>query len=129
MNIPQELHYTKTHEWARLEQGQATVGITEHAQHEISDIVFIELPKVGSELEQGKVACVVESVKAAFDIYTPLSGVVAEINTAIPGDPSLANQDPHGKGWLFKISVSKLSEVNTLLTASQYEEFIQAAKA
>ncbi len=127
MNIPKELRYTKTHEWIRSQGVAAVVGITDYAQHEISDIVFVELPKVGQQIELGKAICVVESVKAAFDIYAPVSGKIKSINTALESDPSLANREPYDNGWFFELIPSGAKEFETLLSADQYEEFVKQA--
>src|SRR3989338_7945963 len=110
MKLPAELRYTKTHEWVRKAEGKAIVGITDYAQHEISDVVFIELPHVGHPVEQGKPISIVESVKAAFDIYSPLSGTVKAINTTLESDPAIVNQDPYEKGWFFEVTPSKPEE-------------------
>ncbi len=113
--------FASTHEWAYIENGVATVGISDHAQHEISDIVFVELPKVGTKVEQGKSCCVIESVKSASDIYAPVSGEIIEVNQAAADNPSIVNQAPHGDGWLFKIKMSDESEVSKLLTFDAYK--------
>ena len=126
MNIPKDLKYTKTHEWLRQESRKIIVGITDYAQHEISDIVFVELPKVGVEGKQAKAIGVVESVKAAFDIYSPISGTVKAINTALETDPALVNRDPYGAGWFFEISATNPGEISNLLSASEYEEFLNS---
>ena len=115
MNFPSDLKYTKSHEWVRKSDGSAVVGITDYAQHEISDVVYIELPKVGQKVEQGKAVSVVESVKAAFDIYAPVSGVIKKINTLLESDPALINKDPYGKGWMIKMKVGNAGEVGVLL--------------
>ena len=104
MNFPGDLRYTKTHEWIRRSGDQTVVGITDYAQHEISDVVFVELPHVGQKVEQGKGISVVESVKAAFDIYAPVSGTVKAINTTLESDPAIVNQDQYGKGWFFELT-------------------------
>lgn len=127
MKFPSELRYTKTHEWARKLADKVVVGITDYAQHEISDIVFVELPKVGQEVAQGKAIAVVESVKAAFDIYAPVSGTVKSINTALESDPSLANREPYERGWFFEIAPINPAETDNLLTRDQYETFTQQA--
>jgi len=124
MNFPKELRYTKTHEWVRKEGDRAIVGISEYAQHEISDVVFIELPHVGNNVEQGKSVTIEESVKAAFDIYSPVSGTIKTINTTLESNPALINQDPYGKGWLFELTAIKPEELNSLMTAEQYEHMI-----
>ena len=129
MNFPAELRYTKTHEWVRQSGDKLVVGITDYAQHEISDVVFIELPHVGQQAEQGKAVSIVESVKAAFDIYAPVSGTVKAINTMLESDPAVVNQDPYGKGWFFELTAAKPKEWESLLTRDQYEHMIrQGAK-
>ena len=101
MNFPGDLRYTKTHEWVRRQGEKLIVGISDYAQHEISDVVFVELPHVGQQVEGGKATCIVESVKAAVDIYAPVSGTIKAINTTLESDPGLVNQEPYGKGWFF----------------------------
>lgn len=129
MNFPSQLKYTKTHEWIRIEERTSTVGITDYAQHEISDIVFVELPKVGQTVEQGKAVSVVESVKAAFDVYAPVSGTIKAINTLLESDPALVNKDPYEKGWFFEILPTKPEEFESLLKKEEYEQLIrQGAK-
>ena len=113
--------FASTHEWAYIENGVATVGISDHAQHEISDIVFVELPKVGTKVEQGKSCCVIESVKSASDIYAPFSGEIIEVNQTTADNPSIVNQAPHGDGWLFKIKISNPDEVKNLLSFEDYK--------
>ena len=127
MKFPSGLRYTKTHEWARREETRLIVGLTDYAQHEISDIVYVELPKVGQEVLQGKAIAVVESVKAAFDIYAPMSGAVRAINTALESDPSLVNREPYERGWLFEMMPSDQTEWDSLLTHDQYEAFLKQA--
>jgi len=127
MNFPKELRYTKTHEWAKQNADSVTVGISDYAQHEISDIVFIELPKVGQKATQGKAISVVESVKAAFDIYAPVSGTVKAINTTLESDPSIVNRDCYGNGWFFEITPDDAGEINSLLASDQYETFLKEA--
>ena len=124
MNFPKELRYTKTHEWARRVDNLVVIGITEYAQHEISDVVFVELPHVGQEVKQGKPVSIVESVKAAFDIYAPVSGTIKAINTMLESNPGLVNDDAYGKGWLFELSVANPEEWGTLMTHDQYEQMI-----
>lgn len=129
MNFPAELRYTKTHEWIRRVQDRLVVGITDYAQNEISDVVFVELPHVGQQVERGKAISVVESVKAAFDIYAPVSGVVKAINTMLESDPGLVNRNPYGKGWFFELAPSNQNDWESLLTREQYEHMIrQGAK-
>ena len=120
MNIPTNLKYAKTHEWVRVEGALAVVGITDHAQHEMSDVVYVELPAPGSEIEEGKPCAVVESVKAASDIYAPVSGEITEVNEELAHAPELVNQEPYGKGWLFKVKLSDPAQVNELLSADDY---------
>ncbi|MGA3170661.1 MAG: glycine cleavage system protein GcvH [Chthoniobacteraceae bacterium] len=124
MNVPEHLQYTKTHEWLRLDGETATVGITDHAQEELTDIVFVELPKVGANLTAGQAAAVVESVKAASDIYSPIGGAVAEVNAALEKDPGLVNRDPYGEGWLFQLRIEAGEQIERLLEAAQYRELI-----
>lgn len=113
--------FAKTHEWAFVEGDTATVGISDHAQHEISDIVFVELPQKGAQVKAGERCCVIESVKSASDIFSPVSGEVVEINEAVNTDPSLVNREPHGAGWLFKVKMSDAKEANALLTFEDYK--------
>ena len=113
--------FAKSHEWAFVEGGVATVGISDYAQKEISDIVFVELPKVGAKVEQGKACAVIESVKAAADFYAPVSGEVVAVNDAIVDNPALVNQAPHGGGWFFKIRMSKPAELEGLMGFESYK--------
>ena len=129
MNFPESLLYTKTHEWISKNGNIAKIGITDYAQKEISDVVFVELPKVDQQLEKAKPSSVVESVKAAFDIYAPLSGKVLKINDALESNPGLVNQDPYGDGWFFEIELSNETELNELLPADQYSAVISEKKA
>lgn len=112
--------FAKTHEWALAEGGVAAVGISDYAQKEISDVVFVELPKVGAKVEQGKACAVIESVKAAADFFAPVSGEVAEVNDAIVDNPALVNQSPHGEGWFFKIRMSQPAELEALMDFETY---------
>lgn len=121
MKFPNELRYAPTHEWARLVGNCLRVGITEHAQHEISDVVFVELPKPNAEAAGGKGISVVESVKAAFDIYAPVSGKIIQVNRELESNPALVNEDPYGRGWFFEIEMSDPREWEALLTAEQYQ--------
>jgi glycine cleavage system H protein len=120
MNVPSDLRYAKTHEWIRHEDDSITVGITDHAQAELTDIVYAEPPKVGAELKAGATAAVVESVKAASDIYSPLSGVVTEVNEALASNPALLNTDPFGQGWIYRMKASNIAEIEALLTPDAY---------
>jgi glycine cleavage system H protein len=119
-NVPADLKYAKSHEWARVEGTEATVGITDHAQHELTDIVFVELPQVGRNLKAGEACAVVESVKTASDIYSPISGEVTAVNTALADNPDLVNREPYTGGWFYKVKASNASEASSLLTAEQY---------
>ena len=123
-NVPADLKYAKSHEWVRASGDAAVVGITDHAQHELTDIVYVELPTVGDRVEAGKECAVVESVKAASDIYAPASGEVIEINPNVEADPSLVNTDPYGAGWMVKIRLSDPSELSGLKNAESYREFL-----
>ena len=121
MTDTSKLKYAETHEWVSLDGKIARVGITDHAQKEISDIVFIELPKPGRTVKQKDSAMVIESVKAAFDIYTPLSGKIIKVNEELSKKPEIVNQSPYEKGWLFEIEFSDLKEMDSLLSETQYQ--------
>jgi glycine cleavage system H protein len=123
-NVPSDLKYAKSHEWVRVAGGAATIGITDHAQHELTDVVFVELPAVGRKIKAGEACAVVESVKTASDIYSPVSGEVTEVNKPVVDEPSLVNTDPYGKGWFFKIKLSDPGETNSLMDAAAYTEQI-----
>ena len=125
MDFPENLRYTKTHEWIAVQGAKAKVGVTEYAQKEISDVVFVELPKMGQVVQQAKTAAVVESVKAAFDIYAPVSGKIAGGNKALEANPGLINQSPYADGWIFELELSSPAELNTLMTAAQYRDVVQ----
>jgi glycine cleavage system H protein len=120
-NVPTDLKYAKSHEWVRVSGETATVGITDHAQHELTDIVFVELPAVGRKVKAGEACAVVESVKTASDIYSPVSGEILEVNQAVVDKPELVNTDPHGNGWFYKIKLSDAAEVNALLSPENYK--------
>lgn len=121
-NIPTDLKYAKSHEWVRLSSGDvATVGITDHAQHELTDVVFVELPEVGKQIKAGEACAVVESVKTASDIYSPVSGQVLEVNRAVVDNPALVNSEPYASGWFFKIKLADVSELTALLTPERYK--------
>jgi glycine cleavage system H protein len=125
-NIPSELRYAASHEWARLEaDGSVTVGISDHAQEALGDVVFVELPEVGKQLAAGQEAGVVESVKAASDIYSPVSGVVTAVNDALADAPESVNGDPYGS-WFYKLQPSDVSELDKLLDASEYQAVADA---
>ncbi|WP_263081237.1 glycine cleavage system protein GcvH [Endozoicomonas sp. Mp262] len=126
-NIPAELRYLQSHEWVRVEgDGCVTVGITEHAQDALGDVVFVELPEVEATLTAGDEAGVIESVKAASDIYAPLSGEVIAINDALEGSPEIVNSDPYNDGWLFKMKLSDDGELGDLLDADSYADFVES---
>lgn len=120
-NVPTDLKYAKSHEWVRVSGDTATVGITDHAQHELTDIVFVELPAVGRKVKAGEACAVVESVKTASDIYSPVSGEILEVNQAVVDKPELVNTDPHGNGWFYKTKLSDAAEVNALLSPEDYK--------
>ena len=116
--------YSKKHEWVELDGNIATIGITKHATEQLGDIVFTEVPDAGKAFEAGGEAAVVESVKAASDVYSPISGEVTENNQAIVSDPSLVNQDPEGSGWFFKVKVTNADQINELMTKDEYDKFL-----
>ena len=119
-NVPSDRQYAKSHEWVRVEGDIATVGITDHAQHELTDVVFVELPLKGRTLKAGEACAIVESVKTASDIYSPVSGDVVEANQAVVDNPALANSEPYAGGWFFKVRLTNPSEVTSLLTPDAY---------
>jgi glycine cleavage system H protein len=125
-NIPSDLKYTKSHEWVRADGATATVGITDHAQQELTDIVFVELPEAGRQVKSGEACAVVESVKTASDIYAPVSGQVLETNKTVVDEPARANSEPYGNGWFFKIKLSNPAELNSLMSAEQYKTMVGA---
>jgi glycine cleavage system H protein len=120
-NIPSDLKYTKSHEWVRVSGDTATVGITDHAQHELTDVVFVELPEAGRRVKAGEACAVVESVKTASDIYSPVSGEIVELNKPVTDNPALVNTEPYAGGWFFKIKLSNEPELNSLLTPESYK--------
>src|SRR5437016_7380628 len=126
--VPSDLKYAKSHEWVRVSNGVATVGITDHAQHELSDVVFVELPEAGRKVKAGESCAVVESVKTASDIYSPVSGEILELNKAVVDNPALVNTDPYAAGWFFKIQLSNPPELEQLLGPEQYRAQIEGAK-
>ena len=119
-NVPSDLRYARTHEWVRVSGDTATVGITDHAQHELTDVVFLELPAVGAQVKAGEACAVVESVKTASDIYSPLSGQIVEINQAAADNPALVNSEPYGGGWFYKIKLSNPADLDHLLSPEAY---------
>jgi glycine cleavage system H protein len=120
-----EVRYTKEHEWVRVDGGEATVGITKFATEQLGDVVFVELPEAGRKVGAGGEAAVVESVKAASEVYAPVSGEVTASNAALTDDPAKVNADPEGEGWFFKIKLSDAGEVGKLMTRTQYDEFVK----
>jgi glycine cleavage system H protein len=126
MSYPEDLRYTKQHEWVRAEGEVGTVGITEHAQKELGDIVYVDLPKVGAHVDQGKSLGSVESVKALSDIYSPISGEIIEVNETLAQSPEKLNADPHGAAWLVKIRMSVPDDAKKLLSAADYQAYIGA---
>ncbi len=126
MNYPENYRYTKEHEWVALADGIATVGITFHAQHELGDIVYVDLPKPGAGVEKGKTFGSVESVKAVSDIYSPVSGEVTEANELLSAHPEKLNEDPHGAAWLIRVRVSGADEFSQLMPASEYQTYVGA---
>jgi glycine cleavage system H protein len=120
LNIPSDLKYASSDEWVRLDGETAIIGISDYAQDQLNDIVFVELPDVGRDLKKGDTFGVVESVKAASDLYTPVSGVVVEVNSALQDEPELINNDPYGRGWIVKINVSDSSGLDALMDADAY---------
>ena len=123
-NIPSDLKYAKSHEWIRVSGDTATVGITDHAQAELTDIVFVELPAAGRKVKAGEACAVVESVKTASDIYSPVSGEIVEINQAVVDNPALVNSEPDSGGWFYKIKLSNPAELNALLSPDDYQKQI-----
>ncbi len=129
MNVPEELHYATTHEWLRLDGENGTVGVSDHAQHELTDVVYVELPEVGAKVKAQHQVCVVESVKAASDIYAPISGTITAANEALSSNPSLINTDPYGEGWIFRIRIEAGEEIENLKSPAQYREMIGGPEA
>lgn len=119
-NVPVDLKYAKSHEWVRVQGGEATVGITDHAQHELTDVVFVELPDVGRTVKAGETCAVVESVKTASDIYSPVGGEITAVNKAVVDNPALVNTDPYGQGWFYKVKLSNAAEAGGLMSPDQY---------
>jgi glycine cleavage system H protein len=123
--IPENLKYTKEHEWVKVENNTATIGITDYAAGELGDIVFVEMPKVGAKVQQMKAFGTIEAVKAISDMFSPLSGEVVAINNDIANEAAIINQDPYGKGWIIKIKISTPGELNSLLSAADYEALLK----
>jgi glycine cleavage system H protein len=128
MGYPTQFRYTKEHEWIEAKGNLATIGITDYAQHELGDVVFVELPAVGSKLVTGKTFSSVESVKAVSEIYAPANGDVVETNTGLQNKPEVINNDPHGAGWLVRVKLSSPTEVSALMDAAAYEAYIEEKK-
>ena len=126
-NVPLDLKYAKTHEWVRVSGNVATVGITDHAQHELTDVVFVELPEVGRKVKAGDACAVVESVKTANDIYSPVSGEITDANKLVVADPALVNSEPYADGWFYKVKLSNPAELSALLGPEQYQAQIGGA--
>lgn len=124
MNVPDNLRYRDTHEWIDPTQDPAPVGISDHAQHELTDVVFVDLPKVGTQVTAGQQVAVVESVKAASDIYSPVPGEVVAINDSLSNEPGAINTDPYGNGWIFKIKMSHAAEADALMGSDAYKAHI-----
>jgi glycine cleavage system H protein len=128
MEFPAGLHYTKEHEWVRIEGHQAYVGITDYAQQELGDVVYVELPDVGSTVRHMEAFGVVESVKAVSDLFSPVSGSVAQVNEALFNRPELVNSDPYGQGWMIVVEIAAPAELDTLMSAEQYEAYLRQVK-
>ena len=126
MTYPESYKYTKEHEWVHVEGNEGTVGITDHAQHELGDIVFVDLPKVGAQIAKGETLGSVESVKAVSDIYSPVSGEISAINELLGKSPEKLNEDPHGDAWLIKVTLSSPDEINALMAAPDYQKYVGA---
>jgi glycine cleavage system H protein len=126
MTYPETYKYTKEHEWVSVVDGEGTIGITDHAQHELGNIVFVDLPKVGSQVTKGHTFGSVESVKAVSDIYSPVSGEVSAINELLGKSPEKLNEDPHGDAWLIKVKLTAVDEINELMSAPDYQKYIGA---
>jgi glycine cleavage system H protein len=122
-NVPEDLHYSKDHEWVRVEGDTAVVGITDYAQDSLGDVVYVELPKVGEEFAANESFGSVESVKAVSEVFSPVSGEIVGINEALADEPEKVNQDPYGEGWMIRVKMSNPGEVDSLLTAAEYEDF------
>jgi glycine cleavage system H protein len=125
-NIPEDLHYSKDHEWVRVEGDVAVIGITDYAQNSLGDVVYVELPKVGEEFAANESFGSVESVKAVSEMFSPVSGAVVGVNEALADEPEKVNEDPYGEGWMIRVRLSNPGEVDSLLTAAEYEDFTKA---
>ena len=129
MRVPEELRYSEEHEWVLVADGVATIGITDHAQHELGDIVFVELPALGSVLTKSATLGVVESVKAVSDVYAPIGGTVITVNERLTANPEILNEDCYGEGWMVKVQIADGDDLQNLMTAAQYREFVAQEKA
>lgn len=125
MEFPEDLKYTREHEWVSIDGSVATIGITDHAQEQLGDVVFVELPSVGDRVEKADAFGVVESTKAVSDVYAPLSGEVSDVNDDLPDNPELINEDPYGDGWMVKITLGDKADLEDLMTADEYRKFIE----
>jgi len=125
MEFPEDLKYTREHEWISIDGSVATIGITDHAQEQLGDVVFVELPGVGDRIEKADAFGVVESTKAVSDVYAPLSGEVTEVNDDLPDNPELINEDPYGDGWMVKVTIGDQADLEDLMTADEYRKFIE----
>ncbi|MFO7578153.1 MAG: glycine cleavage system protein GcvH [Pelovirga sp.] len=125
MDFPDELKYTEEHEWVLIEDDIVTIGISDFAQHQLGDVVFVELPEIGDSLEAGKPFGVVESVKAVSDVYAPVSGEVIEVNSDLPDEPELLNSSPYEDGWMVKLKLNDPAELDDLMDAAAYQEFVE----
>ena len=125
-NVPEDLHYSKDHEWVRVDGDQAIIGITDYAQNSLGDVVYVELPKVNDDFAANEAFGSVESVKAVSEVFTPVAGTIVKINESLADDPESVNSDPYGAGWMIRIKMSNSSEVDSLLTAAEYEDFTKA---
>jgi glycine cleavage system H protein len=125
-NVPEDVHYSKDHEWVRVEGNEAVIGITDYAQNSLGDVVYVELPKSGDEFAANEAFGSVESVKAVSEVFTPVAGTVTSINESLADEPETVNSDPYGKGWMIRIKMKNPGEVDSLLTAAEYEDFTKA---
>ena len=125
-NVPEDLHYSKDHEWVRVEGDQAIIGITDYAQNSLGDVVYVELPKAGDKFSANEAFGSVESVKAVSEVFTPIAGTVVKINEALADEPESVNSDPYGGGWMIRLKMANPGEVDSLLTAAEYEDFTKA---
>jgi len=128
MEFPKELRYSREHEWVAVEENIATVGITDYAQEELGDVVYVELPEVGAQVTKDEAFGVVESVKAVSDIYAPVSGTVTEVNVGLPDSPETINEDPYGDAWMIRVEMSDPDELEDLMKATEYKKFVEEEK-